>query len=262
MATPTRYPQGISNAYPWQFFANMGIPNPFYYHSFSDDFDTAPVVATGWTPSGTGTAPPGSPADGGTVVLTTTAVAAEFESLERTLATFQPAAGKKTYFVTRIALSDVTNSAMIAGLFPTASTTPFTPPANGIWVSKASGTLQLVLNVANNSVVTSTNFPAPAAIGFTLTNAVAFDIGIHVTAGANGNAATVNASVAPNLVGFGPQSGTGTAGSTNRAPNIVSTAPLLTTLQATVLAPLVGVQAGTTTIKTMTVDFVGAFRER
>lgn len=260
MATPTRYPQGISNAAPWQFFANMGLPNPFFYHSFSDDFDTAPVVATGWTPSGTGTAPAGSPADGGTVVLTTTAVAAEFESLQRTLATFQPVAGKKSYFVTRVALSDVTNAALIAGFFPSGSTTPFTNPANGVWVSKASGSLQLVLNVANNSVVTSTNFPT--SIGFTLTNAVSFDIGIHVTAGANGLGAAINASVAPNLVAFGPQSGTGTAGSTNRAPNIVSTAPLITTLQATVLAPLVGVQAGTTTIKTMTVDFVGAFRER
>lgn len=260
MPAPTRFPQGISNAAPWQFFSSMGTPNPFYYHSFADDFDTAPVVATGWTPSGTGTAPAGSPADGGTVVLTTTAVAVEFESLQRTLATFQPVAGKKTYFATRVTLSDVLNSAMIAGLFPSGSTTPFTPPANGIWVSKASGTLQLVLNVANNSVVTSTNFPTN--IGFTLTNAVSFDIGIHVTGGAAGTGASINATVAPNIVGFGPQSGTGSAGSTNRQPNIASTAPLITTLQATVLAPLVGVQAGTTTIKTMTVDFVGAFRER
>lgn len=259
MATPTRFPQGVSLAAPWQFFSGMGIPNPFYYHSFSDDFDTAPVVATGWTASGTGTAPAGSPADGGTVVLTTTAVAVEFESLQRTLATFQPVAGKKTYFATRVTLSDVTNSAIVAGLFPSGSTTPFTAPANGIWVSKASGSSQLVLNVANNSVTTSTNFPN---IGFTLTNAVSFDIGIHVTSGAAGTGASITATVAPNIVGFGPQSGTGSAGSTNRQPNIASTAPLITTLQATVLAPLVGVQAGTTTIKTMTVDFVGAFRER
>lgn len=258
MPAPTRFPQGISNAAPWQFFAGMGLPNPFFYHQFADDFDTVPSATVGWTLSGTGTAPLSTTLDGGNVVLTTTAVAAEFESIQRTAPSFIPASGKKMYFVARISLSDVVNAGFVAGLMPITGT-PFVNPANGIWISKASGSSVINLNVANNSVVTTTAFPTTA---ITLTNNVSFDVGFHVTGGASGNAATVNASFAGNLVGYNPQSGTGTPGSTNRAPNIATTATLLTTLQATPLAPVVACLAGTTTIKTMPVDFVGAFRER
>jgi hypothetical protein len=258
MVTPVRFPGGISNAAPWQMFAGMGVENPFFYHQFYDDFDTVPSVSTGWTANGTGTAAEGA-LDGGVVILTTTAVAAEFETLQRTAVTFQPVAGKKLYYVARVTLSDVLNSAFLAGLMPFTAT-PFTNPANGIWISKASGSTTFNLNVANNSVVTTTAFPTGA---LTPTNAVSFDVGFEVTGGsAGGTAPTVRGSLGPNLVAYVPQSGNGSANSTNRAPNIVSTAPLLTTLQATVLAPLVAVQAGTTTIKTLTADFVGAFRER
>jgi hypothetical protein len=262
MPTPSRFPNGIANAAPWQHFAGMGVENPFFYHQFYDDFDTVPSTSIGWTATGTGTVTQGA-LNGGVTILTTTAVAAEFEELQRTQVSFQPVSGKKLYFVARVTLSDVLNSAFLAGLMPLTAT-PFTNPANGIWISKASGSTTLNLNVANNSVVTTTAFPAGA---LTLTNAVSFDVGFEVTAnynaaGAPSSGPVVRGSVGPNLVGYVPQSGNGSANSTNRAPNIISTAPLLATLQATVLAPVLAVQAGTTTIKTMTVDFVGAFEER
>jgi len=259
MAAPSRFPQGLSVSAPWQFFGGMGLPNPFYYHRRFDDFDILPAATSGWTVTGTGTATAGS-ADGGTVVLTTTAVAAEFEEIQGTQVGFTPVAGKKTYFVARLSLSDVLNSAFVAGLMPITAT-PFTAPANGMWISKASGSTQLALNVANNGVTTTTLFPVSA---ITLANNVFFEVGIHVTGGASNTlqGVTITGSVAPSLVSYIPQSGTGAANSTNRAPNIISTAPLITTLQATVLAPVVALQAGTTTIKTASVDFVGAFRER
>ena len=259
MVTPVRFPGGISNAAPWQMFAGMGVENPFFYHQFYDDFDTLPSTSVGWNPVGsTGTVTQGS-LDGGVTILTTTAVAAEFAELQRVAVSFQPVAGKKAYFVARITLSDVLNAAFVAGLMPITAT-PFTNPANGIWISKASGSTVVNLNVANASTVTTTPFPATA---LTLTNAVAFDVGFEVTGGsAGGTAPTVRGSLAPSLVSYVPQSGNGSANSTNRSPNIVSTAPLITTLQATVLAPIIAVQAGTTTIKTLTADFVGAFRER
>ena len=150
--------------------------------------------------------------------------------------------------------------AFVAGLMPASTVTPFTNPANGIWISKAASTSQIVLNVANAGTVTSTNFPLTA---LTLTNAVAFDVGFEVTGGsAGGTAPTVRGSLAPSLVSYVPQSGNGSANSTNRSPNIVSTAPLITTLQATVLAPILAVQTGNSSILTLTSDFVGAFRER
>lgn len=259
MPTPSRFPNGISNAAPWQMFAGMGVENPFFYHQFADDFDT-PILSTGWVvTASTGTAAV-AVGDGGVVVETTTAAAANFVSIQRPFASFEPVAGKKLYFVARIALSDVVNGAFVAGLFPQASATPFTAPANGVWISKAASTSQIVLNVANASTTTSVNFPLGA---LTLTNAVSFDVGFEVTSGAGSGAGpTIKGSIAPSLVSFIPQSGTGTANSNNRAPTIVSTAPLLTTLQATVLAPLVAVQTGNSSILTLTSDFVGAFRER
>lgn len=259
MVTPVRFPGGISNASPWQMFAGMGVENPFFYHQFYDDFDT-PILSTGWVvTASTGTAAVVA-GDGGVVVETTTAAASNFVSIQRPFAGFTPVAGKKLYFVARIALSDIVNGAFVAGLMPQSSVTPFTAPANGIWISKAASTSQIVLNVANNSVTTSTNFP-PTAL--TLANAVAFDVGFEVTAGSgSGTGPTVRGSLAPSLVSYVPQSGNGSVNSTNRAPNIVSTAPLLTTLQTTALAPLVAVQTGNSSILTLTSDFVGAFRER
>src|SRR5216684_3628852 len=115
MVTPVRFPQGISNAAPWQLCANMGVENPFFYHQFYDDFDTVPSLTVGWTATGTGTVTQGQ-LDGGVTILTTTAVAAEFEELQRTAVSFTPLAGKKSYFVARITLSDVLNAAFVAGL--------------------------------------------------------------------------------------------------------------------------------------------------
>lgn len=258
MGAPSRFPNGISNAAPWQFFGGMGVENPFYYHQFADDFDEPPT-SSGWVATQATGSSALAAGDGGVVLLSTTAVLNDFVSLQRPAVGFQPVASKKLFFVTRLALSDVAASAFVAGLMPITAT-PFTNPANGIWISKASGSSVINLNVANNSVVTTTPFPATA---YTLANATSIDVGFVVTAGSGGGTGpTVQGAIAPNLVGYIPQSGTGAAGSTNRAPNIVSTAPVLTTLQATVLAPVVGVQAGAAAIKTMTVDYLGAFRER
>jgi hypothetical protein len=262
MPTPSRFPNGISNAAPWQMFAGMGVENPFFYHQFYDDFDTVPSTTIGWTVTGPGTAPAGA-LDGGNVVLTTTAAASSQAEIQRTEVSFQPVSGKKLYFVARITLSDIVNAAFVAGLMPV-TTTPFTPPANGIWISKASSSSTINLNVANAGTVTTTALPAGA---ITLANGVAFDVGIEVTGngssvGAPSTGPQIRASLSPNLVGYVPQSGNGSANSTNRAPNVVSTAPLLTTLQATVLAPVLAVQTGNSSILTATVDFVGAFRER
>ena len=257
MVTPVRYPGGISNAAPWQFFSGMGVPNPFFYHQFADDFDTVPSTTVGWTPTGTVAA---GTTDGGTVVLTTAASAAAFSEIQRTNVSFQPVAGKKLYFVARVSLSDITNASLIAGLMPSTAT-PFTSPANGVWITKPSGGTSFNLVVVNNSVTTTTVIPAAA---ITIANNVAFDVGIYITNGQSNTlqGTTITASVGPTLVSYVPQSGTGAANSTNRAPNVVSTAPLITTLQATVLAPTLAVQTGNSSALTATFDFVGAFRER
>jgi hypothetical protein len=261
MATPSRFPSGISNAAPWQFFAAMGQPNPFFYHSFRDDFDLL-LANTGWvTTETTGTATQ-TAGNGGIVTLATAATVATFVSIQRPVATFTPIAGKKTFFVARLNLADVSGSVIVAGLMPITAT-PFVASANAIWISKTAGSLQFVLNVTNAGVTTSTNIPMTA---FTPVNGVNFDIGFEVTTGDVPSTSIpgpqIIASIGPNLVGYLPQSGTGQPGSTNRAPNVNGTPALITTLQATPLAPTVGVLSGTGAIETLNLDFIGAFQER
>ncbi len=258
--TPSRFPNGISNAAPWQFFNQMGMENPFFYHMFSDDFDTVPSTSVGWTPEGTGTAALAG-TDGGQVTLTTAATASAFESIQRTTASFEPIAGKRLFFVARIQLSDVVNASFIAGLMPF-SATPFTLPSNGIWISKAASSSQITLNVANAGTTTTTNFPLSS---YTLTNGVAFDVGFYINQGFSPNTiagSNVFGSIAPTLTAWVPQSGTGSTSSTARSPTINGTPALITTLQSTVLAPIIGVQTGNSTALSLTSDYVGAFRER
>jgi hypothetical protein len=259
--TPSRFPGGISNAAPWQFFGSMGLPNPFFYHQFADDFDI-PIADTGWVTTETTGAVTQASAQGGAISLATAATISTFVSVQRPTANFEPVAGKKMFFVARLTLADVVNSVFVAGLMPITAT-PFTAPSNGIWISKAAAGEQLVLNVANAGVVTQTNIPLSA---LTLANGVSFDIGLSVTAGdvpsTTVPGAQIIASVGPNLVGYLPQSGTGSPGTTNRAPQINGTPALITTLQGTLLAPVVGVQSGTGAIETLGVDFIGAFAER
>ncbi len=258
--TPSRFPGGISNAAPWQFFGSMGLPNPFFYHQFADDFDI-PIADTGWVTTETTGAVTQASADGGVISLATAATVSTFVSVQRPSANFLPVAGKKLFFAARLNLADVVNSVFVVGLMPITAT-PFTAPANGIWISKAAGVEQLVLNVANAGVVTQTNIPLSA---LTIANGVNFDLGLMVTTGdvpMTNPGPQIVASVGPNLVGYLPQSGTGTPGSTNRAPQINGTPALITTLQGTLLTPTVAILSGSGAIETLNLDFVGAFRER
>jgi hypothetical protein len=259
MTVPTRFPEGLSNAAPWQLFSEMGVTNPFYYHSFFDDFDVYPLAGTitGWEVFGTGTRAFIS-ADGGVVELTTAATTGSYNYIQRQTSTFQPIAGKKLYFVTRVSLTDIIDSQLFVGIVPVGDTPSGSVP-NGIWITKALGSTQLSLVVVNNSVITTNPFPA---LAYTSTNNVFFDVGFSIVPDNITGNNVISGSVAPTLVSYVPQSGTGTMGSKERSPVVVSTAPLLTTLQANVLAPTVGLQTESNVAYSATFDFVGCFRER
>ena len=112
---PSRFTAGISTDYPYGPLALYGMRNPFFYHEFEDDFDDNLTVAFRYTKSGTGTAAL-TPGDGGRLLLTTTGVITEFESIQLAAAGFQLQAGFKTFYMTSFQLSNVTNAEFIAGL--------------------------------------------------------------------------------------------------------------------------------------------------
>lgn len=249
---PVRLPAGGTTDWPWQPLADCGAGNPFFYHSFYDDMDSSLTVAGAYTISktGTGTAT-NTPGDGGLGLLTTQAVSAtDFVSIQLPAADFTLTLGLKLFFQTRIQLNDVINNQFFAGLVNT-SATPFTSTTDGIYFSKLGGaaSLQIVSEVGN--VITTASIPTAA---YTLINNTNIDLAFYLT-----RQGDVVAFVDSKLVGFIPQSGTGTQTPPNAGPVARITAPVLT---AVVLNPTIAIQSGTTGAKTLTLDYIAAQKER
>lgn len=265
MATPVRYSSGFTQDQVWQPLAQIGIPNPFFYHVFQDDFnevDTNRYTTTANT-NGTAAATAG---DGGLALLTTnssTPLATDIVQLQGKVASFAfvPAtstvAGKKAVFLTRIQLSSASNAGFIVGLTNT-QTTPFVSGiTDGLYFSKLTGALN-TLNLISmvGSVATTLAIPTSA---YTLANATNIDLGFYVDQKGN-----VFAMVGTNLVGYMPQSGSGATnavGGIQRQPIAAFSGNPLTLTTAN-LNPTIAINSGTAASSTMTVDFVLAARER
>jgi len=256
MPTPVRFTSGFTQDAPWQPLAQSGFPNPFFYHVDADDFNAFGTGAFTATNTGNGTTAL-TPVDGGALLFTTnssTPAGTDVSSIQRAAASFSfvpqtsSVAGKKSFFLTRLQVSDATNAAFNVGLMNT-TTTPFAA-TDGLYFNKASGAannLQLVSMVGS----TPTTIAIPTA-AYTLANNTNIDLGWYFDGKGN-----VYAFVNGNMVGYIPQSGTGST-LPNRGPVAAGT-PTLTTA---VLNPTLAIQSGTASSKTMTVDFFLAARER
>ena len=242
---PVRFVSGVSTDFPYQPLANYGQHNPFFYHTWEDDFDALFAGYTA-TKTGVGTIAP-IPGDGGLILLTTAATAADLASLQLAAASFSYTPGKKSFFLTRFQINDALNAAFNVGFIQTTAT-PFAV-TDGVYFSKATGSAaNLTLNSMIGSVLTSIVIP-PAA--YALTNNTNIDLGIYIDRSGN-----VYGFVGTQLVGFIAQSGS--AGNLARGP-AVSFAPNITTAN---LNLTLAFQSGTASAKTMTVDFVMAAKER
>jgi hypothetical protein len=254
---PTRLTAGATTDFPYGPLADSGMGNPFFYHNFFDDFDQA--LATGVTGlytvsngGGAGTAAH-TPGDGGLALFSTGAAAASFVSAQLPAASFQipqgASAGKKFFYLTRLQLSDITASAIIAGMINTTAT-PFAAITDGVWFSKAIGSTILNINTSVASALVTT--PLPAA-SYTLVNATFIDLGFYIDR--NGN---LNVFTSPNMVGYVPQSGTGlTLPVRGKVQSILAPA-----LPSVLTTPTLAVNETATANKTLTVDFHLAQKER
>ena len=258
---PVRNTSGATSDYPFGPLADCGYGNPFFYHCFSDDFDNS-LGATGlWTVSGAGGGTVANTSgDGGLALFTTGATATNFESIQTPAAGFtlpQGALyGKKEFFLTRLQLSDVVNSAFVAGLC-LIDTTPFTAITDGVWFYKASGGTVLQIVSAIGGVSTTINIPTAA---YSLVNATNIDLGWYIDRLGN-----LNVFVGAQLVGYVSPSGTGAVNSAG-VPLIPTVGRALQvqnlTFSTANLAPTLGIQTSAAAAKTMTVDFVTAMKER
>jgi hypothetical protein len=247
---PIRNQAGGTTDYPWQPLADCGASNYAFYHSFFDDMDASMGVTGMWTQTKTGAGTiANTPGDGGLALFTTAGAAGtDICEIQVPNANFTLTAGLKLFFETRLQLSDITNSLMLCGLIQT-TTTPFTV-TDGIYFSKVAGQATTI-NSAIGSVITSVTLPTAA---YTWVNATNMDLAFYLN-----RQGDILAFIDQKLVGFIPQSGTGTQTPPNAGAVSRIVAPSLT---AVVLNPTIALQAGTAAAKTLTLDFIQVQKER
>lgn len=265
---PQRLPAGSTTDPPYFPLADCGAGNPLFYHQFEDDFDNT-LGATGlYTTNGTsGATYVHTAGDGGLATLTTAAASGDYAQIQLPEPDFalpyasgSPTA-KKLFFLTRLELSDATNSALYVGLINQTSniTTGIT---DGVYFYKASGsTTNLVLVNAVASTLTSYTLPTS---GYTFANATFIDLAFYIDWTGN-----INVFTGYPLIGYNPQSGSGTGGPYTSSgvygsPQIGRvyqvTAPV--TLSTATLSPSLCVSAGAAAAKSVTIDCWVTSKER
>lgn len=248
MSAPTRFTSGITQAASFQPLGKIGIPDPFFYAMYEDDF--LPYRAGDYTVTAAGgsvaaVAATNAATSGGRVLFTTGATISNFASIQQPVANFAYTVGKKLVFLTRIQVDDGINADVTAGLIQTTAT-PATV-VNGIYFRKASGAALIVLNV----VVASVNVGS-AVMSVPIGNATDIDLGFYVD-----HLGNIKAFVGSNLEGFKRQN-TAILGPNNG----LLLSQLTAALPLAGLNPTLNVAAGTAVARTMTADFLFAAQER
>jgi hypothetical protein len=150
---------GVNGDYDNGFLSDLGIPSPFGYHIYPNDFDT--YAAGDWTTTkvGTGTVAL-TAANGGVLALTNTTGTSDSISMQLVNASFQLASGFRCWgrYIAKVS-STLPN--LILGLANT-TTTPFSGFTDGIWLS-SSGTA-LTMNILANSGTPQTLVATPTLV--------------------------------------------------------------------------------------------------
>jgi hypothetical protein len=150
----TRFPNGVNNA-PLgvnDIFNSLKGLDPTQYHTFFDDFDF--YTAADWTVTEVGTATQAlTDVDGGVLLISNSAGIADSSYQQKVGSSFQPKVGKKIYFETQFAVSDATQSVVVAGLQVT-DTTPL-DATDGIYFTKADGSTEVSIVCRRNATTGS-----------------------------------------------------------------------------------------------------------
>ncbi len=230
-ALVTNFDNGINNRTQGSnIFGSMKQLDPTRFHNFFDDFDTSVPTADLWAVTGTNGVIGDAnllAGDGGLVTIATAGASADQLFLQPPITSFLLETGP-SYFAARISLDDVLVSDIIVGLQQTA---PALTPADGLFFRKSNGLATVDLVAAKNSV------EVVLATVTTLVDDTFVELGFFWD-GIDSVWASVDG--AP-VSRFTP----GTS-----FPDDV------------ILAPTMGVQANEAAVKTLTVDYVFAAKER
>lgn len=251
---PVRYPSGVSTDFKWGILANLGMPNPFKYHFYEDDFDYIDTQLYTSTTTGTSAALAAQAGDGGQILFTTGTAAGNVTVLQITKAGFTiPTLPKRMFYMARIQVSDITNVGFWAGL--TNVTTTIAGITDGIYFTKADNSATVVNAIIISGSTVQATIPIPASVVSTYLLANTWiDLGFEVT-----RSGDVEFFFGYPYVGYTPQQQTPPTGLVAAYRVAVSGALTFTTAN---LAPLLMAETGNTAQPTMTADFQLVAKER
>ena len=169
-SAPVRFTSGFTQDAVWQPLGLIGIPDPFFYASYDDDFIPYNSALYTATLDGGTVAQTVANGAGGRVLLTTAAVAADFVGLQLTSAAFNLTAGMKCVYLTRIQVGAIATTSFNVGLVETTAT-PATI-TDGIYINyTAAGTSMTGYVVTGSTVIGSVVIPVAPV------NATDIDVG-------------------------------------------------------------------------------------
>ena len=177
MASPTRFPSGVTNVASTNPLGMLGFPDPTKYHVWFDDFDRLPTD-TDWTltatSAGTGTsAITIADADGGVARITTAANENDGIFAEWDAETFKVESGKKMWIKARLQVGDAIQSDLIVGLHST-DTTPLDATHRFAFISE-DGSASVFFNVDDNTTDADSSSVATLADDTYITLAAYYD---------------------------------------------------------------------------------------
>ena len=245
MSAPTRFTSGLTQAASFQPLGNLGIPDPFFYADYADDFIHYNTGDYTVTASGGTVAASAAGGSGGRILFTTGATSTNFAAIQLTIASFGYTAGKKLAYLCRINPTVVTTNTLVAGLIQTTAT-PFTV-TDGIYFTKASGSTNVVVNAVTGSTVIGTT-----TLTGILTAATDIDLGFYVDRQGN-----IKIFYGNSLEGYKRQD------FATLGPNASIPASSLTgSITSVLLNPTLAIETNSAAAVTMYADFQFAAQER
>lgn len=233
MASPTRFPSGVTNVVATHPLGQYGLSDPAKWNTYFNDFQdyaSGDFITTraGVTPTEALTNE-----TGGVLLQTTTAGATDSTFSQKRGESFLLVAGKRALFRTRFKGSDATTSDLLCGLQIT-DTTPLAV-SDGVYFYKptAAATVNLIVAKASSLVTTS-------AIA-TMVNATHMDLAWYYDG-------------VSSLVYY--------VDSVQKGTVTVTTTAAGDLLPAVTITPSYGIQNGAAAVKTMSIDYIFAAIER
>ncbi|CDO34435.1 hypothetical protein [Novosphingobium sp. KN65.2] len=165
MATPTRFPYGVTNVAKSNPLGQFGMLDPTQWHVYFNDFDT--YNAADWTitttEAGAGSATEAlTDIDGGALLITNDSADNDNDFFQKIGESFKMEAGKKAFFKARFKVSDATQSDVVIGLQVT-DTTPL-DVTDGIYFLKADDAATISVICRKDASTGSTSASAIATL--------------------------------------------------------------------------------------------------